>query len=98
MSEPKPPIIGKYLNLPKDVRIELAPHDAIDTFGDFADEFMERIFGVECALITDQSSLWDFPYETKAEIMEHIRQVYNVDVSDVADGNLIAVLTRIRGN
>ena len=89
---PRGPLKGK--------RITFAPTDKLETFRPFADEFMEAIFELEPGtyLITDESSLWDFDGVedlTLSDIHEKIRDVYGVDVSDIASGNLVAVFARI---
>jgi hypothetical protein len=84
----------------KGKRIELAPTDDLEMFRSFADEFMEEIFSMEPGsyLITDESSLWDFQGVEDLELPDihrKIREVYNVDVSDIVSGNLIEVFARI---
>ncbi len=84
----------------KGKRIELAPTDDLEMFRSFADEFMEEIFNMEPGsyLITDESSLWDFQGVEDLELPDihrKIREVYNVDVSDIVSGNLIEVFARI---
>ena len=84
----------------KGKRIELAPTDELDMFRSFPDEFMEEIFCMEPGsyLITDESSLRDFQGVEDLElpdIYRKIREVYNVDVSDIVSGNLVEVFARI---
>lgn len=42
------------------LKIELAPHEEVDAHGDFVDEFMGRVLGIDEFLITDESSMSDF--------------------------------------
>jgi hypothetical protein len=95
-SQPKPVMSSaqatEIIRNPK-TRFELAPTSAIEAFGDFAYEFIERVFGIDECLITDQSSLWDFP-GTKARIRTKVKKLYGVEVPD--NGNLVAVLSSIQ--
>jgi hypothetical protein len=76
--------------------IEFASRDKIEPLQHLADRFIEDIFGVKGAFVTDESSLWDF--ESKDDlsaIHKKIREKYGVDVRDVREGNLVEILTRI---
>lgn len=97
MSEP-----GKIISSGpfKGKRIELAATDELDMFRSFADEFMQEIFCMEPGsyLITDESSLRDFQGVEDLELPDihrKIREVYGVDVSDIASGYLVEVFARI---
>jgi hypothetical protein len=84
----------------KGKRIELAATDELDMFRSFADEFMQEIFCMEPGsyLITDESSLRDFQGVEDLELPDihrKIREVYGVDVSDIASGYLVEVFARI---
>lgn len=84
----------------KGKRIELASTAGIDRFAATAQEFMARIFALERGeyLITDESSLADFTGVADmdvADIQEKIRNVYGVDVSDLATGSLLEIFVRI---
>ena len=49
-------------------------------------------------LITDESSLFDFTGVDEMEqkdIQQKIREVYNVDVSDLISGNLLEIFARL---
>ena len=85
--------IGKHFG--KDVELELAPHSAIDALGELPYEFLYKVFKIKAALITDQSSLWDFEKERPA-VIYGIKLLYGVDVSDIDSGNLVEVLHRIK--
>ncbi|MDQ2806072.1 MAG: hypothetical protein M3Z04_04000 [Chloroflexota bacterium] len=47
-------------------------------------------------MITDGSSLNDFPFSDAADIYAKIQAIYGVDVSDIADGNLVAIFARLQ--
>jgi hypothetical protein len=55
-------------------------------------------------MVTDESSLWDFTGFTekhlidvkRSEVFDRIRESYGVDVSDVKNGNLVAIFARLR--
>lgn len=61
-------------------------------------DFFEKILGVnyyDC-LITDLSSLWDFPGgETNEAYNRKIAEVYGVDVSDIESSSLVEIFKRI---
>lgn len=80
--------------------IKLAPTDELDMFRSLGEEFMETIFCMEARsyLITDESSLGDFTGVDDLELPDihrRIREVYDVDVSDITSGNLVEVFARI---
>jgi len=75
-------------------KIESAPIDEIELYGEFAESFMEKIFGIDSFFITDESSLWDFGWQRET-ITASIFEQYGVDVSDIKNGNLVAVFKRI---
>jgi hypothetical protein len=84
----------------KGKRVELAPTDDLEMFRSFADQFMQEIFSMEPGsyLITDESSLRDFQGVEDLELPDihrKIREVYDIDVSDIVSGNLVDVFARI---
>jgi hypothetical protein len=84
----------------KGQRIELASTDDLDMFRSLAEEFMAAIFRMEPGsyLITDDSSLRDFTGVEQFELPDmhrRIREVYDVDVSDIVSGNLVEIFARI---
>ena len=84
----------------KGKRIEFAPTTGIDLFREVAEDFMRRIFDFEPGdyLISDESSLSDFTgVEDMAlrDIQQKIREVYDVDVSDLASSNLLEIFARL---
>ena len=59
-------------------------------------DFVERVLGLPWAFISDESSLWDFGTGTDiTELQDRVREVYGVDVSDVASGNIAEIVERI---
>lgn len=84
----------------KGKKIEFAPTTEVDMFFEISEDFMKRIFDFEPGgyLITDESSLFDFTGLDKMElsdIQQKIRDVYDMDVSDIESGNLLEIFTRI---
>ena len=85
----------------KGKKITFAPTTGVDIFLDISEEFMKKIFDFEPGeyLITDESSLHDFTGLGEmelADIQEKIREVYDLDVSDIESGNLLEIFMRIR--
>jgi len=90
-------------DVPKDhfkgKKFELAPTVGVDLLREIAEDFMQKIFDLPPGdyLITDESSLFDFT-EFGVEIDDLHKQVqltYDLDVSDVEDGNLFEIFQRI---
>ena len=84
----------------KGKKIVFAPTTGIDMFPEISEDFMKSIFDFEPGeyLITDESSLFDFTGldEMKMEdIRGRIRDVYDLDVSDIESGNLLEIFKRI---
>jgi len=84
----------------KGKKIVFAPTTGVDMFLEISGDFMKRIFNLEPGeyLITDESSLLDFTGldEMKMEdIRGRIRDVYDLDVSDIESGNLLEIFKRI---
>ena len=81
-------------------KIEFASTTGIEMFFEIAEDFMQRILDFEPGeyLITDESSLRDFTGLDElaiADIHEKIREVYDLDVSDLPTGNLLEIFRRI---
>jgi hypothetical protein len=83
------------LRLPK---FELASTARIDELEDLAPKFFREVIGMSYGncLITDESSLWDFPHENAEDVYTKIQQVYSIDVHDIESGNLADIFERIR--
>lgn len=57
---------------------------------------MRRVLELKWAWISDESSLWDFHQdETNDSLISRIREVYDVDVSDIKSARLSEILERI---
>jgi len=76
--------------------IEFAPSNRVYAHPELTEDFIQRVLGLDCAFVSDQSSLWDFHTEDTNDVLNvKIREVYGVDVSDVESGNLAEILQRI---
>ena len=86
-------------NLPRPVTrvpIQFAASTRVNLHAKLAKDFTKRVLGVEWAWISDESSLSDFSSEvTDDSLVQQIRAVYGVDVSDISSGNLADILDRI---
>lgn len=56
-------------------------------------ELLAIVFGISEYLVTDESSVYDFP-GTRSDIRMMIFDAYGVDIDDIEDGNLLRVLER----
>ncbi len=84
----------------KGKKVELASTAGIELFDEVAREFMLQIFGLESGdyLITDESSVGDFAGVEDLQvfdIVEKVRRVYGLDVSDLQSGTLLDIFMRI---
>jgi hypothetical protein len=78
------------------VPIEFASSTRLDMHPELKADFVRRILGLPWAFLSDESSLFDFHEdETNDVLLEKIRAVYGVDVSDIPSGNLADILERI---
>jgi len=60
------------------------------------DDFIHRVLDLPWAFISDQSSLWDFHADGNNDVLiAKIRDIYDVDVSDIETGNIAEILERI---
>jgi len=86
-------------NLPRPgtkVAIEFAASERISRHSELAKDFVKRVLDIEWAWISDESSLWDFhDDESNDSLIDKIREIYGVDVSDISDGNLADIFDRI---
>jgi hypothetical protein len=69
-------------------------------FREVAEDFMRRIFDFEPGdyLISDESILFDFTGMEEMElkdIQQKIREIYDVDVADLASSNLLEIFARL---
>ena len=84
----------------KGKKIEFAPTTGIDKFRAISEDFMNKVFGLEPGeyLISDESSLYDFTGLDEMELTDihnKIREIYNIDVSDIKLRNLLAIFKRV---
>ena len=84
----------------KGKKIEFAPTTGVDMFLKISDEFMKKIFDLAPGeyLISDESSLYDFTGLDEldlTDIQKKIRDVYDLDISDIESGNLLDIFKRI---
>lgn len=84
----------------KGKKISFASTTGIDKYSEISEDFMKKIFDFELAdyLITDKSSLYDFTSRDNMEltdIQDKIKEVYDLNVSDIKSGNLLEIFMRI---
>lgn len=78
------------------VPIQFAATIRIGRHADLAKEFVQKVLEIEWAWLSDESSLGDLhDNESNKKLIEKIRMVYGVDVSDIPDGNLADIFDRI---
>jgi hypothetical protein len=82
------------------VAIEFAPADRVNSNEGLLHDFIERVLGFrrsDPVFISDLSSLGEFgDAEKVAELVRRIKEVYGVEVADMADGNIADILERIQ--
>jgi hypothetical protein len=88
---------GKKLPRPgTKVPIEFAAGDRVSRHPELEKEFIRQVLEINWAWISDESCLGDFhDEETDERLMDRIRRIYGVDVSDIAGGNLADIFDRI---
>ena len=60
------------------------------------DDFIHRVLEIQWTFLSDESSLWDFhELESNDELNGKILAAYGIEVSDIANGNIAAILQRI---
>ena len=78
------------------VPVQFATQETISIHSELANDFILRILEVEWAWISDESTLWDFHGDETNDVLHaKIKEVYDVDVSDIKSGNLSEILERI---
>ena len=78
------------------VPVQFASTTRVDIHSCLAKDFIKRVLEIDWAWISDDSALSDFHSgETDHALLERIRAVYGVDVSDISAGNLADVFDRI---
>ena len=86
-------------------KFELAPDKGIEKLGGMPYEFLRKVFGVKGALLTDESSIYDFDFtldfdkkkvqHTTEKYLKKIKRMYGVDVSDVKGLTIVGVIKKI---
>lgn len=78
------------------VPIEFASRERISFHRGLENDFVRRVLGLEWALISDESTLWDFhDKDTNDPLIAKIKEVYGVDVLDIKSANIAEILERI---
>lgn len=81
------------------VPIEFASRQRVDAYPELAEDFIRRVLNLDWAWISDESSLWDFhSSDDNTALIAKIKEVYGVDVSDIASARLSEILERIAPN
>jgi hypothetical protein len=76
--------------------IEFASQLRMNAHNELADDFIHRVLEIDSAWISDESSLWDFhANENNDDYLTKIKEIYNVDVSDIQSANLAEIFERI---
>jgi len=78
------------------VPFQLASSERIQAHANLTDDFIKQVLGLDWALITDESSLWDFHTAKNNDLLNaRIETIYGVNVSDINSGNIAEILDRI---
>jgi hypothetical protein len=76
--------------------VQFASRDRINAHADLAEDFIRRVLELKWAWISDESSLWDFHEdETNDALIRRIKELYDLDVSDIQSARLSEILERI---
>ncbi|HUP27775.1 MAG TPA: hypothetical protein VM409_05015 [Chloroflexia bacterium] len=78
--------------------IRFAPTEQIAPYEHMVKNFLAEVaaFEVEWLFVSDVSSLWNFISEDRRdEVFARIQDIYGVDASDIADGNLVRIFKLI---
>lgn len=78
------------------VPIQFASQERVSGQDELMNDFIHRVLDLPWAFISDESSLSDFHVGENNEVLvAKIRDVYGVDVSGIASGNIAEILERI---
>ncbi|MGA7886621.1 MAG: hypothetical protein WCA44_12830 [Acidobacteriaceae bacterium] len=78
------------------VPFDFASTERIDAHGALVDDFLDRVFGIKAAWVSDLSGIWEFCIGEPEQIyLDKIREIYGVDCSDLAHAPLVDILDRI---
>jgi len=65
----------------------------VDAHPELKKDFIRRVLELPWAFISDESRLTDFTASASSTILlERVKQIYGVDVSHIADGNIADIL------
>jgi hypothetical protein len=86
--------------VPLEEQIDFAPDERITARTVLVADFLKRIFDMDYRKVwlSDQSTIWHLHYPCDDEdepILEKIRRIYGVDVSDLEDGIIADIIERI---
>jgi len=77
-------------------RLEFAPRTRVSAHPELTKDFTRRVLNLDWALISDESSLWDFHEDlTNEALTARIKEIYGVDVTDIESAKLPEILDRI---
>lgn len=82
------------------VPLEFVSSVNVDRYEKTAKDFFARILGMnyDRCFISDESSLWDFHFgDSNEKLLRKIKETYDVDVSDIQNGNLARIFSRLSG-
>jgi hypothetical protein len=78
--------------------VQFASQERVSAHPELTEDFVHRVLELKWAWISDESSLWDFHQEeTNEPLISRIKELYNVDVSDLKSARLSEILERIAG-
>ncbi|MFC5865430.1 hypothetical protein ACFPT7_24205 [Acidicapsa dinghuensis] len=98
-SERKTKLVNEGKPVPRPgtkVPIEFASQEKTNAFPSLTDDFIHRVLQLEWAWISDESSMWDFhTADNNDEFVARIKEIYDVDVSDIESAKLWQIFERI---
>jgi len=78
------------------VPVQFASQERVSAHPELTEDFVHRVLELKWAWISDESSLWDFHQdETNDSLISRIKELYDVDVSDIKSARLSEILERI---
>jgi hypothetical protein len=78
------------------VPVQFASQERVSAHPELTEDFVHRVLELKWAWISDESSLWDFHQdETNDSLISRIKELYDVDVSDIKSARLPEILERI---
>jgi hypothetical protein len=78
------------------VPVQFSSRERVNAHPELTEDFVHRVLELEWAWISDESSLWDFhQQETNDSLISRIKELYDVDVSDIKSARLSEIQERI---